>query len=335
MTKGGAKTQSSEWPVLAAVRFLMALTVVVYHLPVVRTKGGVPLLDWLGGLGCICGFLVISGYSIAHSITKQPKGFFRRRAWRIFPVYYATLLLAIAPYLFAKGLPAFRYSFPDYTRSELLGSLAFLQCFLTEKVPIFGPSWTLAVEWWFYVAAPLFIRMRPWMLWVVVVGSLVVEDRAIAHGYAIVSNYSWGIPAAMLLWAWLAGFLYYRSPGWSAALVLFVGYHAVSLFADRSPEAYLVAATAVIVAKSLPPMPRLLARTLNYLGDLSYPLYLVHVPLMAWTGRWTTWVDPYAYIGIALGASVVLYHFVDAPLRARFSSRVSDAHVPPAAQATA
>jgi peptidoglycan/LPS O-acetylase OafA/YrhL len=331
-TKGWSDPQSSEWPVLAAVRFLMALTVVVYHLPVVRAKGTVPVLDELGGLGCICGFLAISGYSIAHSISVQPKGFFRRRAWRILPVYYATMLFATLPYFFAKGLPPFRFAFPDFTTSELLGSVFFLQCFVTDKVPIFGPSWTLSVEWWFYMAAPLFVRMRPWMLWIVVAVSLVAQREALAHGYFPVHEHKWGLPAMMLLWAWLSGFLFYRSPGWSALLVVLVGYYAVSLFIDRSPAAYLIAAVTVVTARSLPPMPRVLARSLNYLGDLSYPLYLVHVPLMAWTSRWTRWFDAYVYIGLALGASMLLYHLVDAPLRRRFSSRVAGAHVSPPVQ---
>ena len=88
---------------LALVRFLMALMVVGYHLTsVVRPKETVPFIETYGGLGCICGLLVISGYSIAHSITTQPKRFYRRRAWRILPVYYATMLLALVPYLFAK-----------------------------------------------------------------------------------------------------------------------------------------------------------------------------------------------------------------------------------------
>jgi peptidoglycan/LPS O-acetylase OafA/YrhL len=318
--------KSSEWPVLAAVRFLMALAVVAYHLPVVRPNAKVPVLEEFGGLGCICGFLVISGYSIAHSISKQPKGFFHRRAWRIMPIYYTTMLLAVVPYSFAKGLPPFRMAFADFTKSELVGSLFFLQCFVTEKIPIFGPSWTLAIEWWFYMAAPLFVRARPWMLWVVVVISLVVQAEGLEHGFFPVHEFRWGIPAMMLLWAWLSGFLFYRSPGWSSVLVVLVGYHAVSRFADRSPAAYLIAAFAVVAVKGLPPIPRVLARLLNYLGDLSYPLYLVHVPLMAWTSRWTTWRDPYAYIGISLGAAALLYHVVDAPLRSRFSSRVSGAH---------
>ena len=97
LPKKWLERKPAEWPVLAAVRFLMALAVVVYHLSIVRTRSSVPYLDQLGGLGCICGFLAISGYSIAHSVTMQPKGFYARRAWRIMPTYYVSLVLSLLP----------------------------------------------------------------------------------------------------------------------------------------------------------------------------------------------------------------------------------------------
>jgi peptidoglycan/LPS O-acetylase OafA/YrhL len=308
--------QPAEWATLAAVRFLMAVTVVVYHLPIVRPRGHVPLLEALGGLGCICGFLAISGYSIAHSISVQPEGFFVRRAWRVLPIYYATLALSLLPYPFLDGAPPFRFFFEDWTLSELVGSLLFLQCFLTEKIPIFGPSWTLAIEWWLYMLAPLFIRAPQWLLALLVIASLAFQQAALARGYFPVHAFKWGIPALMLLWAWLSGFLFYRVRGWSAVLLVLVGYYAVDRFVDRSPAAYLIASLAVVIARTLPPLPRRFAAFLVYLGNLSYPMYLVHVPLLAWTARWTDWYDPYAYLGLTLAASALLYHLVDAPLRA-------------------
>jgi peptidoglycan/LPS O-acetylase OafA/YrhL len=87
------------------------------------------------------------------------------------------------------------------------------------------------------------------------------------------------------------------------------------------PGSYVVAAAGVIQAKHLPAIPKWGARVLNYLGDLSYPLYLVHVPLMFWVNRFTRWNNPYVYLGLALALSMVLYHGVDAPLRGRFSVR--------------
>jgi peptidoglycan/LPS O-acetylase OafA/YrhL len=311
----------AEWPVLAVVRFFMALAVVVYHLSVARTRESVPYLDQLGGLGCICGFLCISGYSIAHSVKSQPKGFYARRAWRIFPLYYVSLGLTLLPYWFATPASAFRQPFPDYSTSQLVGSLFLLQCWVTQKIPIFGPSWTLAVEWWFYVLAPLFIRLPKTVLALIVFASMYFQGIALQRGYFPVHNYEWGIPAMMLLWAWLSGFLFYTAKGWSSILLVLVGYYVMNRFNDLSHAAYLVAAFAVVIAKGLPRIPAIVARFFNYLGDLSYPLYLVHVPVLAWVGRYTDWDGPYTFIGVSIAVSAFLFHAVDNPLRSRFSSR--------------
>jgi peptidoglycan/LPS O-acetylase OafA/YrhL len=311
----------ARWPVLALVRMAMALTVVVYHLSIVSRTARVPVLELFGGIGCICGFLVISGYSIAHSVRSQPRGFYRRRLWRILPVYYGSLLLALLPYLFERAWPPFRASFAPPDGQQILGSLLFLQCFLTDKVAVFGPSWTLAVEWWFYMLAPLFVRMRHWQLGLLVFASLWFEGTALAHGFFPIHVYRWGIPAGMLLWAWLSGFLFYRQRGWSGPLVVLVGYYAVNLFVDRSPAAYLLAAVMVVVADGLPRIPQFLARFLNYLGDLSYPLYLVHVPTMAWLGRVTRWTDPYIFIAASFAAAALVHHGIDGPLRRAFGLR--------------
>jgi peptidoglycan/LPS O-acetylase OafA/YrhL len=109
--------------------------------------------------------------------------------------------------------------------------------------------------------------------------------------------------------------------GWSAFVVVLVGYWAASQFPDLSPAGYLVAATGVVLTRSVPPIPERLARALVYLGDLSYPLYLVHVPLLAWSQKWVHCGNPLVWIGASLAAAAALYHAVDAPLRARFTPR--------------
>jgi peptidoglycan/LPS O-acetylase OafA/YrhL len=245
-----------------------------------------------------------------------------------------SLGLSILPYWVATPVRPFRVPFPDFTASEMAGTLFFLQCWVTQKVPVFGPSWTLAIEWWFYVLAPLFIRLPTAAIWGLIFVSLAFQKGALERGYFPVHEFEWGIPAMMLLWAWLSGFLFYRARGWSSVLLVLIGYYAMNRFNDLSHAAYLVAAFAVVMAKRLPSVPAVVARFLNYLGDLSYPLYLIHVPVLVWAGRWTTWHDPYAFVGACVAVSALLYHLVDAPVRARFSSRhrrkkQADARVPP------
>jgi peptidoglycan/LPS O-acetylase OafA/YrhL len=317
-----SERRSSEWPVLAGVRFLMALAVVNYHFFITGADHGVPYLETLGSIGCICGFLVISGYSIAHSISTQPKGFLVRRAWRILPIYYAVMAFALVPYLFTRAHQPFRFDVGVNTRPEIIGSLFLLQTFVTTKVPVFGPSWTLAIEWWFYALAPVFLRLKNWTLVLVIYVSIMMQRELLDMGYYPLHEFRWGIPAGMLLWAWLSGFLFYRAKGWSAVLMVVVGTWTVAAYHEGDTQLpYVIASFAVLQAKSFPPIPAWAGRFLNYLGDLSYPLYLVHVPLMLWLGRWVHWQSPYAFLAASLAASMVLYHGIDKPLRARFSSR--------------
>jgi peptidoglycan/LPS O-acetylase OafA/YrhL len=305
------------------VRFVLALAVVNYHLFITGATEGAPLLSEFGAMGCICGFLVISGYSIAHSIATKPTRFFQRRAWRILPIYYVTMALSLVPYLWTPSPNPFRFDVGEATAPEILSSLFLLQTFVTDKIPVFGPSWTLAIEWWLYVAAPLVLRARAWMLVALIAASFVIQRLLLEKGYYPVHLHRYGVPALMLLWAWMSGFLYYRVEGWSAVLLVLGGYWVVGRFPEGGNELpYLIASFAVVQAKRLPPMPRFLAKTLNYLGDLSYPLYLVHVPLMLWLGRWVQWKGTYPnFLSVSLLAAAVLYHGVDAPLRARFSPR--------------
>ena len=120
----------------------------------------------------------------------------------------------------------------------------------------------------------------------------------------------------MLLWAWLSGFVFYRARGWTGPIVLLAGYVTSGHFPEPGNQlAYLVAAVVVVLGRQLPPLPRALARGLNYLGDMSYPHNRVHVPLLMWTSQFTKLTRPYAAVGLSVLAAAVLYHGVDAPLR--------------------
>jgi len=308
---------TSEWQILAGVRFLLALGIANYHLVIVGPHQ-VLLLSALGSHGCICGFLAISGYSIAHSISTQPEGFLRRRAWRVLPIYYVAMGLSLVPYLFLPDPTGV----DPFTAPEILGSLVLLQGFVVFKIPIFGPSWTLSIEWWFYVLAPLFLRLRWSTLAALVVVSVVVEDQLMSRGVLPIHLYRWGIPAIMLLWAWLLGFLFYEVRGWAGPVLVVVGFWGTER-STEPPAGFVLAAGALTMARGLPQLSPSIARGLSYLGDLSYPLYLVHVPLMFWVSRFTTWKDPALYLCLSLVFAALLHHGLDAPLRGRFSVRRS------------
>ena len=94
---------SHAWAVLGALRFALASIVVFGHLARFVPADSITnkvfikigLLDPVEAVIC---FLIISGFSIAHSYSSRPDGYFRRRALRIYPLYVVGVLLAIVPF---------------------------------------------------------------------------------------------------------------------------------------------------------------------------------------------------------------------------------------------
>jgi peptidoglycan/LPS O-acetylase OafA/YrhL len=90
-----------RWAVLAGLRFFLALTVVGNHLRFVvneQRPWWSPIARY-NAFGSVLAFLLISGYSIAHSYNRQPAGFYGRRFWRIYPVYLFCLGLCAISFL--------------------------------------------------------------------------------------------------------------------------------------------------------------------------------------------------------------------------------------------
>ena len=119
-----------SWDVLAATRFALAAIVMVAHL-------GVPLFSNrlvtavvnLGAFTAVLGFLVLSGFSIAHSYSQNKEGYFRRRMLRIYPLY----ALAIAYTVICNWTLA-----PQSGNSLLkaaFGNLAFLDTYSVLSDP--------------------------------------------------------------------------------------------------------------------------------------------------------------------------------------------------------
>jgi peptidoglycan/LPS O-acetylase OafA/YrhL len=91
-----------QWKVLAGLRFFLAWIVVCYHLKNFIPDYGKDFLCTFGklnGLTAVLGFLLISGYSIAHSLTKNPEGFYNRRFLRIYPLYFCAVIVSLIPFL--------------------------------------------------------------------------------------------------------------------------------------------------------------------------------------------------------------------------------------------
>ena len=152
----------SPWPLLGGVRFALACVVVAEHFQWFLPHPAVELVRLFGPFAAVVGFLFISGYSIAASYERAPKGFYVRRLRRIYPWYALALGLSLVPFLIT-GRALFTFGgipFPRPSALTVAGNALFLQGF---AVPVVGGDtalWSLSVEVACYALAPLFARFR-------------------------------------------------------------------------------------------------------------------------------------------------------------------------------
>lgn len=282
----------------------------------------------LGPLAAIIGFLAISGFSIAHSYSVAPTGFYLRRAVRIFP----TLGFAIA--LYAAGLLAWG---PIQTTGGVLAGMPPIPDLIAPFLALngithgsfLGPTWSLAVEMLFYVLTPLIALMPRPALLAAIAASATLYWFNEALGIGTFPGNFYGLSAASLFWAWGGAFYFYRFPSWLAM----VGFSllGVTLLTRLNLEGgvwsrqVFVLTVVVIAASSLSRWrARLPERFMMYLGDLSYPLFLLHVPVIV-IGNGKFGIESASLlILIALGLSSFCLHFIERPIAAAVRSAPLD-----------
>jgi peptidoglycan/LPS O-acetylase OafA/YrhL len=132
---------------------------------------------------CLDIFLILSGFLIGGSLIRTRnapdyyKTFYRRRCYRILPLYYAWIAIFFVFYFVGQGWGLWPPK--DMSPAFYLASfLFFIQNFFTSIIEssfIVAPTWTLAVEEHFYLLAPLFVRrLSPRRLVHVLLGIIVL-----------------------------------------------------------------------------------------------------------------------------------------------------------------
>lgn len=292
------------------LRGLAAIAVFIEHK--VRSGHG------LGGLGVLL-FFALSGFLIvgilheqrthietgASGVRKEIVKFWARRALRIFPLYYAMLIL-ICGYLLLKGKGILSSGIPWYA--------AYLSNFFIAHVAHgwskFSHLWSLSVEQQFYLAAaPVFlcfplIRHRPILLATLAGAALtlllsaVLFDDAISLYLSPLPNFGVMAIGGMLAleakqWAWTAR-------RWNAVLVsglltvpAIVGIEHAIVRIERlgMPDPVQLVALRVLLSywfafcvigyvsmRQDSRITRLLSlRSLAYIGTVSYGFYVFHL----------------------------------------------------------
>jgi peptidoglycan/LPS O-acetylase OafA/YrhL len=325
-----------SWKILGGLRFVLAMIVLFGHLArFVPNEGpinqGLLIFGGLGAVSAVFCFLVISGFSIAHSITVAPRGYFRRRMIRIYPLYFLSILLALLPFLFtASPIRTVAGVFQMPQPGTIAGNLVLLQAFVVHPLDSNAPLWTLAIEVCCYLLAPLFVRAPRILLLAIIAISAIAYAAFPKLHLQFYSSLLFGLPLLFMVWAWLGGFVLYFHRAdrryWIAILCLGTLLFSTNrAFMTRFSIFTYVASVALILFSDGVRLPRKILKLLNYGGELSYPVYIFHVPVL---------ILCYAVLGVRssliLVAAVLLcsaffYHVVDQPIRSRRKVREPDA----------
>lgn len=273
--------------------------------------------------------------------------FYTRRAKRLLPAAYLVLIATAlaSPWLLTT-------SELRYLSSQVIGAITFsTNVVLWQQAGYFdGPSdlkpllhfWSLAVEEQYYMLMPaalVLIRRDAWGKWV---GLAAV----VSLGFCLL-GLAWKPVATFYLlptraWEMLIGScaalatsdLFPRARGWvqrASPLLFWPGLAVVVLLpwvplpgAHPGPSAVAICLATAVVLMSQTEWPAIAPiRALAWVGDLSYSLYLVHWPIVAYINN--AWIGDRSTQSLALRWSVllgsialafVLYRLIEQPIRA-------------------
>ena len=279
-TPATSKAPSRRVDIVDYYRLLAALFVVAFHYLYNGIKNGKvdsvahePIADiarW-GHLGVNL-FFVISGYVIIASVNgKDARRFAVGRALRLYPAFWAALLITT---LFSLVLGGERMG---VTREQFLWNLTMVPK-LVDQPLVDGVYWTLLYEVQFYVLVLVLVLLRQ--------GHRLVS---LAPGWAIGMFVLDVIdPSLSTLFPYLGGYFLWFAGGAVIAVIAREGwsvYRAIGLLAaylpatdfELSVKAILATVIYLLVLATLVPAVRdLRIPGATTAGALTYPLYLVH-----------------------------------------------------------
>jgi peptidoglycan/LPS O-acetylase OafA/YrhL len=360
-TKQGQKTGKIH--ALTSLRFFAALFVVLYHvtwefLPGVQNEHVLAGLIRLGFIS-VSFFFLLSGYilGVVYLGREGPVmrgAFYQARFARVYPLFFLTLVLDTPNLFLARWTMYGLASAVLKTATTFAGNTMMLQAWILNLRGIDNPNWSLSVETLFYLVFP-FLGVALWKLrgpslWVagaaIYLGGqalvLVVASRIgvyAAEFQPLLHLSTFAIGILLARWQMLdrreSGDLRGRK-GWAPWLVsalAVVCFSAVVYWSPLIPNSSLcdgllapIFCGAIWAFSHSDWLPaRLLSVPwLVVLGEASFGLYLIHIPvihLFEHLGWQHIPVLFPVYLAFAIGLSVVSFYYFEIPMRSWIMKR--------------
>lgn len=340
---------------LTSIRFFAALYVMLFHsVPTIPSQsdhhGVLARILMLGNIA-VPFFFLLSGFILAivylaNSTAIDKHKFYLARFARIYPMYVAAMLLDLPHFLYTQ-----RYVTHEtwrHTGAVILTAIALMQAWFVSLLGLNPPGWSLSAEAFFYLLFPfigtIVWRMRermllPFAVFVYIGGTLLVQIISytnvgwwqqacspLEHLYTFVL----GICVAKLF-VWIgADEVRSRTLQRHAPLLLLgslAAFFAVPIFEipvreqllQHGVEMPLFALILLALASGNVVLSTLFsANWLVVLGEASFALYLIHVPLNSFMRRP---IERYGmpafliYVALTIGLSVACIQWLETPAR--------------------
>ncbi|HVW07291.1 MAG TPA: acyltransferase [Bryobacteraceae bacterium] len=353
MPRKRASAAQDYLPALTGLRFWLAVWVILHHI----TNKGMMLESWSNSLPAplsklmhsgylaVQTFFVLSGFVLARTYAqtrwdgKSLGRFFTARFARIYPVYLASLVI-VSPFMIETLLK------PSWLASQRASLVSDYVLVLQGWLPSLGvgwntPAWSLSCEFFFYLCFPLlFVALRN-VRWP---GVAVALPLAVALPIALDrmgASWDWqplfhlgdfiaGIAAARIYAmlaakrGWLRRGYWLYLPALAAGIWLITHSDLVkgtSLDVGTFLRVLNVAALIGFALSGGWLAKVLAAPASDFLGKASYSMYVLHVPILWWTGRYFVHgkmhppilIGAGIYLLLVIGASSLVYQRLEAP----------------------
>ena len=284
---------------------------------------------WLGwGHYGVAVFIVLSGYCLMLPVSRSQDGtmrggvrqFFIRRARRILPPYYATLVLALLLMAFIPSRFWAGYSDKAFDPIVLSTHVFLVHNFFQQtNLRIDPPMWSVATEWQIYFLFPLLL-LPIWKRF----GLATLILVAVLSGQLLRHVCEGAVPQYIGLFAFgMAGCILsnraqVRSLPWTllavstfCAFLLAVPHEDQHRWTKMWILDYLVGAatTLLLIALASPRPPLLLLRVLTsrsavILGTFSYSLYLTHALILVLIHEMMIGLSPSTHLWLIWGLGI-------------------------------
>lgn len=345
---------------MGTIRFLLALAVALVHIGKFEAYSGVNAALAVQCFYVISGFLIAQVWDLKYSLAPEgTKLFYLNRAARIYVLYFAVLAFTLAsivavhtvsgkwPQSFSIANSLQMIAYQIIANLTLAGSSVMLwvgaspdgMLYLTGdytrssvdvwKMMLLPQAWTLELELWFYLLAPAILKLKTRWIVAICAASFALRFAGYENGlYKDPWSYRF-FPFELGLF--LLGAVAYRLRGLvrlsnSNSIVLYVvvcamvGAYLPPILADYR------FAFILIFAASLPSIFELSKRWTvdRFLADMSFPLYLVHWPVMQMASQLpknSYWPGMYG-VAASIAAAALLVFFVERPIERWRHSRL-------------